>query len=238
MEGMSRRAVLILGMTALILVTPSPLRAWGFDHASLKRVPLPFVLHLAAADSSADLDGDGVPERLMLTQGRATIWTGNQVHWQSPQAWRVAEGHVTDLNQDGHPEVSLLVWRPFKPWPVDAWLPHGGRIEEYDNEDGMSCHIILIGWKQDAYQELWAGSAMANPIESFTAADLLGDGKQYLVALEGDYQDPRSASAHHLKIWEWNGFGFTAVQELDEPFTSMGIAISETENRQEVIIAP
>ena len=238
MEGMSRRAVLLLGMTALILVTPSPLRAWGFDHASLKRVPLPFVLHLAAADSPADLDRDGVPERLMLTEGRATIWTGNQVHWRSPQAWRVAEGKVTDLNRDGLPEVSLLVWRPFKPWPVDAWLPHGGRIEEFHNEDGMSCHIILIGWKQDAYRELWAGSAMANPIESFTAADLLGNGKQYLVALEGDYQDPRSAPARHLKVWEWNGFGFTAVQELDDPFTSMGIAISQTENGQEVIISP
>ncbi|MGE5376426.1 MAG: hypothetical protein ACM3XO_15310 [Bacteroidota bacterium] len=102
----------------------------------------------------------------------------------------------------------------------------------------MSCHIILIGWKQGAYRELWAGSAMANPVKRFTTVDLLGTGAQYLVTLEGEYEDPLSAPARRLKLWEWNGFGFTVVNELDDSFPLMGIAIAQTSNRQEVILSP
>lgn len=233
---MSHRALLVLGMAALLLVTPAPIRAWRLDRSTLTRSPLPPILHLPSGDSAADLDGDGSPERLTLVQGRAAIWSGSRVLWQSLQAWRVREAHVTDLNRDGTPEVSLLVWRPFKPWPVDAWLPHGGRIEGFHDADGLSCHIILIGWKQGAYRELWAGSALADPVKSFTAADLLGDGRQYLVTLEGDYDDPASAPARRLKVWEWNGFGFSVVHELDGAFTL--ISTTQAENSQELILSP
>jgi hypothetical protein len=235
---MPRRAVLILGLAALLLVTPAPIRAWRLEHLTLQRVPVPIVLRLMAGVSLADLDGDGVQERLTLTQGRAAIWAGTQLRWQSPPAWQVAEGQITDLNRDGKPEVALLVWRPFKPWPVDVWLPHGGRIGAFHDADGMSCHIILIGWKQGAYRDLWAGSAMANPVKRFTTADLLGTGARYLVTLEGEYEDPPSAPARRLKLWEWNGFGFTVVNELDDSFPLMGIAIAQTSNRQELILSP
>ena len=235
MNARSRRVVLILGLAALTLVTPAPIRAWRLDHASLVRIQLPFVLRPVAGDSSADLDGDDIPEELTLVDGRAAIWTGARSRWQSPQAWRVEQARITDLNRDGIPEVTLLVWRPFKPWPVDTWLPHGGRIEDFHDSGGMSCHIILIGWKQGAYRELWAGSAMANPVKSLTAAALSGNG-QYLVTLEGDYDDPRLVPARRLKVWEWNGFGFTVVHELDDSFTLIGIA--QTSNGQDVILVP
>lgn len=233
---MSHRALLILGLAALLLVTPAPIRAWRLDHSTLTRSSLPPVLHLPSGVSGAYLDGDGSPERLTLAQGRAAIWSGSRALWHSPQDWRVREAHVADLNRDGTPEVSLLVWRPFKPWPVDAWLPHGGRIEGFHDADGLSCHIILIGWKQGAYRELWAGSALADPVKSFTAADLLGDGRQYLVTLEGDYDDPASAPARRLKVWEWNGFGFSVVHELDDSFTL--ISTTQAENSQELILSP
>jgi hypothetical protein len=235
---MSRRAVLILGMTALMLVRPVPLRAWQLDHSTLQRVPLPFILRIVGRNYSADFDGDGLQESLTLTEGRAAILAGDQLRWQSPRTWRVEQALVTDLNRDGISEATLLVWRPFKPWPVDAWLPHGGRIEGFHDAGGMSCHVILIGWKQNAYRELWAGSAMANPVKSFTAADLLGNGRQYLVTFEGEYGDPELTPARRLKLWEWNGFGFTVVQELDNPFTLMHIAIAQTSNGQEVILSP
>ncbi|MGE5376427.1 MAG: hypothetical protein ACM3XO_15315 [Bacteroidota bacterium] len=128
---MSRRSVLILGLVALLLVTPAPIRAWRLDHLTLQRVPVPAVLRFMAGESLADLDGDGVPERLTLTQGRAAIWTGTQLRWQSPPAWQVTEGQITSLNRDGSPEVSLLVetfqalaggclaatWRPDRGFP-------------------------------------------------------------------------------------------------------------------------
>ncbi len=233
---MSGRALLLLTVAALALVSPVPIRLWQLEDSRLKRVPIPSTLDLVAAETSADLDQDGVPETLKLTGGGATLQTGNQIRWQSPQAWRVAQARIADLNRDGLPEAALLVWRPFKPWPVDTWLPNGGRIDSFHDSQGKSCHIILIGWKQGAFRELWAGSAMAHPVSSFAAVDLAGTGQQYLVTLEGEYDDPPSTASRRLKVWEWNGFGFTIVNELEDSFSLLVPA--QMEDRQVLILAP
>jgi len=232
---MSGHTLLLLTIAALGLVSPAPIQAWQLDDLALNRVPVPAQLHLVATETSADFDEDGIPETLALTGERATIQTRSQIRWQSPEAWQVMQARIGDLNRDGHPEAALLVWRPFKPWPVDAWLPNGGRISNFHDSEGMSCHIILIGWKQGAFRELWAGSAMADPVKRFTAVDLLGNGQQYLVTLEGKYDDPPSAPSPRLKLWEWNGFGFTIVHELEDSFSLMGSA--QTNDRQVLILS-
>jgi hypothetical protein len=219
MNTMSGRILLLFTLAALTLITPVPIHAWQWDEMGLRRVPVPSALRVVEAGASTDFDNDGVPEALILTNGRATIRIDGQTHWQSPQGWRVVQAQITDLNRDGQPEATLLVWRPFKPWPVDAWLPNGGRISSFHDSSGESCHIILIGWKRDAFRELWAGSALAEPVKEFAAVDLAGSGGQYLVTLEGEYDDPPSAPARRLKVWEWNGFGFTVVHELDDSFS-------------------
>jgi hypothetical protein len=187
---------------------------------------------------SADLDGDGRSESLALREGQTTIRTGDRIRWQSPAAWQIAQAQIANLNRDGAPEAVLLVWRPFQPWPVDAWLPHGGRIEGFHDARGFSCHIILIGWKQAAFRELWAGSALADPVQRFAVADLAGDREPYLVTLEGSYEDPPSAPSRRLSVWEWNGFGFSFVHELEDAhaFSLMGIA--QIEDRQLVVLSP
>ena len=131
--------------------------------------------------------------------------------------------NASDLNQDGRPEVVLLVWRLFKAWPVDQWLPSGGRINSFHDADNLSCHIILIGWHTGQFRERWAGSALAAPVKSFAIADLTGEGKQFLVTLESEYVDPPSAPARRLKVWEWNGFGFTIVSQKDGLFSHLAI---------------
>ncbi len=102
------------------------------------------------------------------------------------------------------------------------------------DSSGRSCHIILIGWSQDSFRELWAGSALAEPVNSFAAADLTGNGGQYLVILEGEYDDLPSAPARRLKVWEWNGFGFTVVNELEDSFRLM--VTVQTEDGQVLIL--
>ena len=233
---MSSRTLLLLGVAALVLVTPISISAWRFDGRTLDRVPLPAALHLMPAAMIADFDDDGTQERLTLESGRATIWTESQKRWQSPRDWRVEDARIADLDRDGNPEVVLLVWRPFASWPVDAWLPHGGRIDNFHDSNGMSCHVILIGWKQGSYRELWAGSAMANPVNRLVVADLMGNDRQYLVTLEGEYDDSPSASSRRLKVWEWNGFGFTIVTELEDSFRFIDTA--QTDGGQILILAP
>jgi hypothetical protein len=236
MNLMSRRLFLLLTFAALGLVSPSPLQAWQLADLELKHVAMPSVLHFDSAANSADFDEDGRKETLTTTGSGAAIRAGSQIRWESPPVWRVEQAQVTDLNRDGIPEATLLVWRPFKPWPVDAWLPNGGRIDKFQNSNGISSHIILIGWKQGSFRELWAGSAMADPVKLFTVADLMGNGRQYLVTLESQYDDLPSSPARRLKVWEWNGFGFTNVNGLEKAFGLMSTA--ETNDRQILILSP
>jgi hypothetical protein len=222
-------AVLILGM--FLQTSPAPLRALYLESTGLTWVPLPAWTVPVKPPTEADFNRDGSPESLAFTDGRLTILSSSRSVWQSPTSWNVVQAEITDLNRDGTPEATLLVWRPFHPWPVDQWLPHGGRIANFQDGEGNSCHIILIGWRGSKYGELWAGSAMAEPVKSFAAADLNEDHVQELVTLEGSYADTRLSSrvfegskpARALKVWEWNGFGFSVVSAMERTFYKLAL---------------
>jgi hypothetical protein len=107
-------------------------------------------------------------------------------------------------------------------------LPNGGRIAEFRDSKGQSCHIILIGWTRGGYHELWAGSAMADPIIYFAATDLNGNNTQELVTLEGRYTDLKAAPSRMLKVWEWNGFGFSVVSSMEGMFSKMTLVQANT----------
>ena len=230
---MSRYAFLVIGIAALMLLSPVQTHAWQLTGPALKRTALPLFAQ-PVGPAKVDFDGDGIIETVTLSNGHAIIRNGDEIRWESPTFWQVQQIQIADLDNDNLPEIVLLVWRPFKPWPVDAWLPNSGRIKNFHDSNGMSCHIILIGWKQASFRELWAGSAMADPVKSFVAAELTGNGRQYLVTLEGKYDDPSSAPARRLKVWEWNGFGFTVVNELEDAFSFMGTA--QINDRQVLIL--
>jgi len=54
-------------------------------------------------------------------------------------------------------------------------------------------------------------------------AALTRDGKEFLVTLEADYHDLPSTPARQLKVWEWNGFGFSLVAASAGRFTQLSI---------------
>jgi hypothetical protein len=234
---MSRRLILFLGLIALALVSPAPFKpAWEFVDSKLTPIPQVMGVKMFQPINSFDFDGDATLEMMELANGQAIIQSGRKIRWQSPSTWLVKQAQIADLNNDGLPEVILLVWRKFKPWPVDTWLPNGGRISQFHNAAGMSCHIILIGWNGSSFRERWAGSAMAEPVKAFAVADLTGNGKQLLVTLESQYDDPPSAPAEKLKAWEWNGFGFTVVSQVSGAFNQL--AIARENNGRLLILAP
>lgn len=214
-------AVMALGV--LLQTSPVPLHALELEPAGLSRAALPAGNITIKPVVEADFNQDGLPERLLLADDRLTIISGDRSVWQSPAAWTVVQAAIVDLNHDGAPEAALLVWRPFRPWPVDLWLPAGGRIAGFQDAGGDSCQIILIGWGGQAYGELWAGSALAEPVRSFAVADLNGDNLQELVTLDGSYAGSRAAPAHAVKVWEWNGFGFTDVSTMAGTFYKMAL---------------
>lgn len=216
----------LLALPALTGISPSGIRFWGFSPSGLH--PISVILRSSPVDppKEADLDGDGSPETVSLAGTRAVIASGGNPVWISPQAWQVRSASLADLNHDRRWEVALLVWRPFQPWPVDRFLPYGGRINGFHNVAGQSCHLILIGWAGKAYREVWAGSALAQPLLSVSAADLDGDGWQELIALESDYHATPHEPASALTVWEWNGFGFDLLNRQAGPFRSVELRSS------------
>jgi len=96
-------------------------------------------------------------------------------------------------------------------------LAVGGRISSFHNARGQSCHLILIGWGKKGAREAWAGSALSSPVKGFAIGDLDGDGRQELATMDGDYNDPDSFPAKTVKIWEWNGFGFSRLEQIETP---------------------
>jgi hypothetical protein len=233
---MISRRFLFLALAALTLVAPIPLHLWRLTGADLAPTALSASLRVLRPVTSADFDGDGQLETLSLVNGQATLASNGKIRWQSPAAWQVRQAEIADLNRDGQPEAVLLVWRPFKPWPVDQWLPQGGRIRNFQNAAGQACHLILIGWYQNAFRERWAGSALAEPLKAFAVADLAGTGQPVLAALEAEYADSPSAPARRLKIWEWNGFGFSVVSTLEGSFSQL--ALAQTFDGQNLILLP
>lgn len=233
------RKFVILGLLALgmvLLTSPAPLRALELGPEGLARVALPAGNIAIQQVARADFTRDGSQESLLLASGRLTILARGQSAWQSPAAWTVIQAAITDLNHDGIPEATLLVWRPFRPWPVDQWLPYGGRITDFHDATGYSCQIILIGWRGGEYGELWAGSAMAEPVRSFVVAEWNAGGYQELVTLEGRYSDARSGPGRAIKVWDWNGFGFTVVSSMQGTFDKM--ALVQARDGRNLILVP
>ena len=228
-------AFLSFVLVALAAASPARLQTWVFEGGGLHPQSASLgILALHPAALSAEMDGDGAPEVLVLQDGRALIRRQAQTLWSSPEGWQVTTAAMTDLDRDGHPEATLLVWRPFQPWPVDRVMPFAGRIAGFHDRDGRSCHLILIGWRRGAFRELWAGSALAEPLSDFAAADLHGDGLQELVALETAYDAPPAAAARSLSAWEWNGFGFTVLARQPGPFKQMHVGAGSS--KPEVIL--
>ncbi|MCS7011854.1 MAG: hypothetical protein NZL98_10835 [Anaerolineales bacterium] len=218
---------LIVTFGSLVQITPVNVRAWVLDSNVLTPTKLSSSAFPLASPKRADLNGDGQDETVALVNGHLSLFSVEQVVWQSPEEWKVIQAAFTRLNADALPEVSLLVWRPFRPWPVDNFLPYGGRIAGFHDGKGNSCHIILIGWMNGLWTELWAGSALADPMTVFAAVDLNGDGRQELITLEGRYADSGSGPARALKVWEWNGFGFSLLASAKGTFTDLTIVRQE-----------
>ena len=216
--------LIILSALALVCISPASLHIWQYGLAGLQRAPYPGHLSPTPEMLSTDIGLDGQKEYLNLDNGRAMLCRDalcEKPQWQSPESWDVKQAKFTELNQDGYPELALLVWRPFEPWPIDRFLVQGGRINSFQNKNGNSCHLIFIGWRDNRYRDLWAGSALADPLLTFSTVDLDGDGFEELIALEGTYNDPPDQPAKALTIWEWNGFGFTLLDRLQGPFQDM-----------------
>lgn len=124
-----------------------------------------------------------------------------------PTDWEVTAAVVSQVTQDGTPEWALLVWRPWRDWPIQEWLAVPSPIRAFHDEDGRSCHLILL--EPTSGRQVWAGSALPLPLLALAVGDVDGDGQNEVVTLEGEYRTGRRGPARHVDVWRWDGFGFT-----------------------------
>jgi len=234
MDRSGRALGVLICLLALLQTRPVVVHSWKLDGETLAVWKGAQPPRLSTRPLEADMDRDGCLERVILTGGQAKIMRTGQESggyagcvfgqvWTSPPTWKIREAMITDLNRDRALEVTFLVWRPFEPWPIDRYIPKGGRINEFHYQDGLSSHIVLMGWNKGKFRELWAGSAMVRPFIAFSVGDLNEDGNSELVGIEGSYA-AYSSTGNILSVWEWNGFGFTRLARIDGTFHDVGIA--------------
>ncbi len=212
------------------LTSPNVIRIWHWESTHQTMVELATTSindHLSIySPVHADNDTENCFE---LSNQKLTIYRcdKNMIYeeWQSPANWKVTEAIRADLNRDGHEDLALVVWRPFAPWPIDRFLPNGGRIDGFHDKAGMSTHLILVGWDGDEFRELWAGSALANPISDIRAVDIDRDGYEELIVIEGEYDAFESGG--NVTIWQWQGFGFTLLDRMEGNYS--GYAVYSTD---------
>lgn len=201
-----------------------------FSQPSLNAVnPIPIISETLFPVLDDDLNKDGKVECISLHNEQVEIRESpctpdSQILWQSTPDWRITHAEIGDLNHNGIPEVALLVWRSFQPWPIDSFLPNPGRIEGHHDVAGNSCHIILIEHQLSGkFDESWAGSALYRPVNIFRIVDLDGDSFQELVALETRY-DSHAEESDALSVWQWGGFNFQLVSRKFGDFRTLQIA--------------
>lgn len=124
-----------------------------------------------------------------------------------PPDWDVTASALADVTGDGAAEWVLLVWRPWRDWPIQRWSDAPSPIAGFHDACGDSCHLILLD-PEDGH-EVWAGSALPVPLLGLAVEDLDGDGTAEVLTVEGSYADGRDGVGKHVDVWVWNGFGFT-----------------------------
>jgi hypothetical protein len=124
-----------------------------------------------------------------------------------PPDWHVAASSLADVTGDGAAEWVLLVWRPWRDWPIQRWSAVPSPIAGFHDGGGDSCHLILLDPADG--REIWAGSALPAPFLSLAVDDVDGDGTNEVLTIEGTYADGRDGAGTHVDVWDWSGFGFT-----------------------------
>jgi hypothetical protein len=188
------RSIILVAMAVIVVslsasASPTPWRAYAFQGGIFRSVALPRQ-QAASLLVSRPSDPPAMPSPELV-----------------PSTWSVTASTLADVTGDGSPEWVLVVWRPWRDWPIQSWSTAPSPIAGFHDAAGESCHLILLDPRDG--REVWAGSALPAPALALAVGDVDGDARSEVVTLEGDYAIGRNSPASRLDVWTWNGFGFT-----------------------------
>jgi len=136
-----------------------------------------------------------------LADGRLRLEQGGRLLWESPPEWWVQDFSLGDLNGDGRPQVALSLWRMRGREGPPPLLP-------VSLDFSINNYLKVFRLRQQSLESVWQSPALARPLEEWLLADLTGDGRADLVALERDSGPGAAAGARALQIWHWQEEGF------------------------------
>lgn len=182
---------------------------WNGDTSSFEQTSLPVIYNelpmaetLIAKNEQADLDGNLIEETYSLEGGQLTIAENLKMIWQSPSDWWIDNFILVDSNNDGVGDINLSVWKPgdfgsSKPF----WIK--------ENDMSIKNHFFVFDLVNGVMKPVWQSSNLGAPNCQFAFADLDNDGKNDLVAIEGNYSDKHECKGNYVAVWKWNGWGFS-----------------------------
>ncbi|WP_456833155.1 hypothetical protein [Deinococcus sp. UYEF24] len=149
-----------------------------------------------------------------------------------PSSWHVLDQIYADVTGDTVPECVLVVWRPWKDWPIRRWSSFSRPSAIASNHDvsGDSAHLVILTpldpgrLSPGRYRERWVGSALYQPV---TALTVLPGG--HLVTLETTYARGRGALSQNVSVWSWTGFGFRKEERW--PVSARHLAVDRATRR-------
>ncbi len=151
-----------------------------------------------------DLDHDSVDELLLLTGENEAIYGENLVilsfkdkieevfrrSFTNMNPWKVQSA---DVDGDGHMEIAVGVYKKAKFHPVMAKRP------------------FLYDFDGTSLSPKWRGSRLSRPFDDYIFADIDGNGKDEIVAIEF-----LSNGRKVVNTYYWKGFGFEGMGESPE----------------------
>lgn len=107
-----------------------------------------------------------------------------------------------DANNDGRPELNLLLWKEGSFGPQRPFWVEG-------EDRSVKNHLFVFKLEEGEIKAVWQSSNLDRPNLRAALIDRDGDGKKELLALEGTYT---GSGEFQLTLWQWNGWGFSRLQ--------------------------
>ena len=143
----------------------------------------------APRELNLDLDGDGKIETVKIDPRRdpiIAVYRGKKLIARgAPRSWHAWKMTTGDVDGDGFREIVLGVNKVTNSLPFLHNCP------------------FVLGFDASRIYRKWLGSSLANPFDDFLLADVDGDDRDELIALETLPNAHRSVA-----VYSWDSFGF------------------------------